>query len=278
MNEKCKLNPTGMFSRVELIGPERAQALLASQVNPRKPDKKRVARYCSARINGEWTLHHQGIGLNCHERMIDGQHRMLMVVSTKLPTAFYVTYNVPHDGTLHVDEQLPRTVQVALRAAGAGEFSNAVIAVARVIETLPAHAMGLFSKNEMIALLTRHAKALGFAEAHATRPGLFTASARCLIARAAYSVDCNRLKHFCDVVKTGVPSDVRADLGAIRFRNVLLDLKGSGGHAREVERYRKGQTALQAFLRMEPIAKLYGTDQDLFPLPAPDSVEFERAV
>lgn len=259
---------TSMFGRVELITPERAGALLASQINPRKPDMKRVMRYATERTQGNWVLHHQGIGINCEGRMIDGQHRMLMVAHTGLSTVFYVVYNVPESGTLHVDEQLPRSIKVAIKAAGRGDYSNSAIAVARIIETLPLHAMTTYARDEMISLLQRHSEAIQFAEENARKTGVQTASTRCLVARAFPHADPVRLKEWCEILGNGMPVSANAqdDSAAIRFRNLLLELRGSGGHAREIERYRKGQTALMSFLQRQPMTRIYGTENDLFPL------------
>lgn len=263
------LNPTNMYSQVELIHPARAKALLAGQINPRKPDAKRVQRYANARRSGDWVLHHQGIALDCRGRLRDGQHRLLMVVATDLPTPFYVTYNLPEEACLHLDEQLPRSVAVALRAAGKGDFSNGMIAVASAIETLPAHAMERYTKDEMMRLLTTHAEALAFVEENFVKAMLLPAPARCVVARGYYHGERGRLLEFCEVVKSGITVSSRAeeDVSAIRFRNLLIEMRGQGGHSPNVERYRKGQNALEAFLARTPIQKLYATERDLFPLP-----------
>mgnify|MGYP007089531077 CR=1 FL=1 len=44
-------------------------------------------------------------------------------------------------------------------------------------------------------------------------------------------------------------------------------MAGMGGAADEVTRYQKGQTCLDAFLDRRPMTKVYGTEEDYYPLP-----------
>lgn len=265
-------NPTGMFSRVELVGPERAAALLQEMPADlqRAVRNTRVENYARQRAAGKWRLHHQGIALDVQGRVRDGQHRLRMIVATGLPTLLTVFYNVPEEGILHVDEQLTRSTRDSIRMAQQGSYSCSMVAALRAFVALPENLISrvTLSREDMLAGLERWYEPLQWAESRLSSVTMVTRSVRGLVARASLHVDRDRLAQFCDILKTGMPvsEDREQDAAAI----VYLRFLASNRHTNEAldhERYLKGQTAILNFVARTPISRLYGTDKDVFPLP-----------
>lgn len=265
-------NPTGMFSRVELVEPERAARLLAESENvpQRKVRSHRVESYSAQRAKGRWKLHHQGLALDVNGVVRDGRHRLTMV-ARGLPTVFNVTYNVPVDGVLHVDEQQVRSTRDALGMAGIGTYTDSIISSCRAFLTLPGYRnIGSRSlpREELVAGLQRWAEPLEWVEVRAARIKFVTRSVRAVLARASLHEDRTRLGEFCQVLKTGMPLSAKSeeDGAAITYARFLMR-HGKNTEAVDSERYLKGQTAIAAFLRRENLESLRATERDLWPLP-----------
>jgi len=63
-----------------------------------------------------------------------------------------------------------------------------------------------------------------------------------------------------------ISKDPYEDEAAISFRNNFLR-KIQSTQGREIELYKKGQTALDRFLKRDRMEKCYGSEKDFFPLP-----------
>jgi hypothetical protein len=165
-----EVNPTGMYGQVELITPEIAKDYLAlmPEDQQRWLRLERVNNYIAARRAGQWVLHHQGLGFDTAGRLRDGQHRLEMILRTGLPTALFVVRNVHPDAFLHVDEQLPRSIRDAIKMAGQGAFTSALLSVARVLYDYPddeGHHRG-FSKELIIERVRLWSEELDFTHQH----------------------------------------------------------------------------------------------------------------
>jgi hypothetical protein len=267
-----------MYAVVELIAPERAKALVAKMGRQRRLNVNRVQRYVRERKAGRWVLTHQGIAIDTEGFLRDGQHRLEMVIRSGMPTIFLVVYNVPPDSILHVDEQLPRSVRDALGMAEKGEFSNTTIATAGIIRRVPDSASTYATREEIMRDLRMFSQPLDFMEQH-LRQGLgITRGVRALIVRAWYSVDRARLQDFCKILMDGMTVSPNADHdgAAVRYRNYIMTSKGSADSV-ELEKYRRGQYALEHFLRRQPLAKIYVNDKDVYPLPDIASLDLDNA-
>ncbi len=262
------INPTGMWGEVVLVTPELAAKWLAKMVKQRKIRPNRLSCYVNSRKNGEWALTHQGIAFDTDDVLIDGQNRLTMVIKTGMPTPMFVVRNVPKIGCRHIDENLPRTAVDALRMSGDGDFSTSELSVVRVILSYPSSEPGssMFSKEEYLRRISKWSEHLAFANQHKGQS--ITRAVRALAARAdAAGVDRDRLTLWCEILVSGMPIDPAHDSAAISYRNYLIS-QNKNGQFIEVEKYCKGQAALSYFLDRKPMSKVYGTDKDLFPVPA----------
>lgn len=268
-----KDNPTGMFTRVETITPERATELL-KRIPPGKQRRvrpTRVENYCKQRQGGTWRLHHQGIALDVEGVLRDGQYRLSMIEKSGLSTTLLVAYNVPNEGVLHADEQLPRTAKDALRMAGQGNYTNAMVATLRCYLRYPALSTSAFflSREETLAALQKYAAPLDYSERWLLSIKTVTRGTRAAVSRAFSHVNRERLDQFCEILRTGMPTSENRDHGqvVIVLHKFLVSMGGHHSEEHEGEIYRKSQTAIQAFMLRQPVSRLYGTDKDLYPLP-----------
>lgn len=97
-----------MNLKVEVITPERARALLERRAPNRKLRQYWVDYLASIMQRGDWRLTHQGIALDVHGNLIDGQHRLAAIVQTGLPQTMIVAYDCPSDLYDAIDEGLKR--------------------------------------------------------------------------------------------------------------------------------------------------------------------------
>jgi hypothetical protein len=279
-----EVNPTGMYGQVELITLDVAQAYLA--LMPKDQQRwlraERVNNYAAARIADHWPLHHQGIAFDTEGRLRDGQHRLHMIIRTGLPTPLFVVRNVHPDAFLHVDEQLPRSIRDAIKMAGQGSFTSALLSVARVLYDYPGdegHHRG-FSKELVIERVRLWSEELDFTHEHLRGRSGLSRGVRAVVCRAKAILGASyetRLEEWCQILSDGHPVSANAtdDSAAIAFRNVLLQKPSRDNGLRpprpgilEGEKYRKGQAALRAFLSRQPLKKVYAKTEDIFPIPA----------
>jgi len=99
-----------MKTEIMTITPDLAQKFLASN-NENRPIKKWwVTALSGAMRRGEWKLSHQGIAIGQDGRLLDGQHRLLAVVSCGIPVLMSVTTGVDCDSFISMDVGVKRTV------------------------------------------------------------------------------------------------------------------------------------------------------------------------
>lgn len=280
---RSEINPTGMFSRIELITPERAKALLeGTEYLQRFPRGGRIDLYSTERKNNRWTLHHQGIGIDVNGIMRDGQHRMKMVVKTGLPTAFMVTYNIPCESLLHVDEQLTRTDSDSIRMARQGNYTDSIISTLRGFLNFPNNSSSnTKGKEGLVEDLRKWAEPLEFAEELLYKQLKISKGPRALVARAYLHLkDAKliRLKQFCYVIKTGdhVSQDWRDDSAGLKYREFLFAYQ-KVGYTAEREKYVKAGEALLQFLNRQLNISPILLKPDLYPLPVIKPLEVDAS-
>lgn len=105
---------TELKTRVLLIGPEEAKALLVANTDNRKLRKGRVNYYARAMLNGEWHLTHQGIAFSSSGNGIDLQHRLCAVIESGVTIPIMVTEGLSEHAFSAIDQHERRTAGDAL--------------------------------------------------------------------------------------------------------------------------------------------------------------------
>lgn len=93
-----------MKSVPEKITPKKAQEWLAHNTDNRPRRPKVVERYADAMKRGEWKMNGESIKFNCDGRLIDGQHRLLAIVSSGCTIETYVVRGLPVDAFDTIDQ------------------------------------------------------------------------------------------------------------------------------------------------------------------------------
>lgn len=233
----------------------------------------RLAREMKA---GRWRLTHQGIAFSTNQVLLDGQHRLWAVFLSGVTVSMRVFFNEPAQSLEAIDAVKARSNdQIITLAGGVGAVSRVELATLRAMVT------GLGSYTRMTAgeeteIVARYHEGLAFA--HQTMPaarfrGVATAITRAVLARAFYSANLDSLRHFADVLRSGM-ADGERDQPIVLLLNFLVDAAYSvRGRPEAREKYGKVQRALHAYLTGEQLRKLHACTTELFPLPVrqPDS-------
>jgi hypothetical protein len=220
---------------------------------------------------GRWQLTHQGIAFSPNRVLLDGQHRLWAVVFSGVTVPMRVHLNEPSETLSVIDTGKMRTNdQLITLAGGIGHVGRPELATLRAMLSGGSGSKRR-SAGEERDLLIRHREAVSFAEKafsgkRAFR-GVATSPVKAVVARAWYSADHVILRHFADVLQTGVPRG-EIDQPVLLLFQYLVGV-GNGRAARPElrERYAKTERALSAFLKGERLARLYALPQEAFALP-----------
>lgn len=257
----------------EFIDPARAASYLSVRhPNQRRIRQHRVKSYMRDLESGTWSPTHEAVAFDENGNLIDAQHRLTAIVQSGIGAWMPVARGVPARSIANIGTGLVRGAADGLLMAGCGERSNAYVATAQAMHKGPSTATSANSmtREELLAFVIRHEAALDFVNGQDLRMVGITKCVRAAIARAYYHVDRDRLGQWCLVLKSGMPVSAVAieDSAAIAYRDYLTRNSGMSGNAIDLDRYCKAQTAITHFVERKQMTKVYGTQSDLFPLPA----------
>ena len=138
LNNQSNLTlPTvAISSSLELITPERAKALLASQHTNRNLKQKFVDYLASEILNGNWEATNQGIGLDDAGLLVDGQHRLAAIVKADQSVWTLVVRGVSRSVALRAVDQGVARSRAALFSMRGEANSKAKAAICRVLALL----------------------------------------------------------------------------------------------------------------------------------------------
>jgi hypothetical protein len=263
------------YSIVTDVTPEIADAWLSRcNTHNRKLVDGHVERLVREMKAGRWRLTHQGIAFSAGRVLLDGQHRLWAVFLSGVTVPMRVFFNEPADSLVAIDAVQARSNdQIITLAGGVGEVGRKELATLRAMVT------GLASytrrtPGEEAELLVQYHEAIDFA--HEVLPaarfrGVANAIVRAVLARAFYSADLGSLRHFADVLRSGVGDGPR-DQPIMLLLKYLIDAAiGVRGRPEAREKYGKVQRALQAYLVGDELTRLFACTAELFPLPSSTS-------
>jgi len=268
-NQTSLVSSSQPYSQVMNITPSMAQRWLEGANTANRKLSLAYAEKLAEEIRcGRWMLTHEGIAFSPHGVLLDGQHRLQAIVLADKPITMVVWFNISTDALLAINCGKARSIADTLMlAGGCGQVNSYDLA------TLRAMLGGLSSAPSLSAAqasqaLQRHREAIEFAAVYRPRStgrGISSATTRAVIARAYYSADGNRVAEFCKVLASSVAS--RADdEPAVLLLHYLQRTVGMRFDTVR-DRYAKTERALWAYLRREKLSRLYGTSEELFPLP-----------
>lgn len=105
-------------SKTEVITPKIAAGMLEQNTMNRNVSSIQVERYTQAMLSGEWLENGQTITFAEDGTLLDGQHRLLAVIKSGIPTSFLVVRNVPKKAMATIDSGIIRTLAHVLDIKG----------------------------------------------------------------------------------------------------------------------------------------------------------------
>lgn len=263
---------TAPYDVVMEVTPQLASKWLEGNTHNRPLNQAHVERLAGDMKAGRWKLTHQGLAFDTQRVLLDGQHRLWAVIEANVSVRFRVFFNEPTESRGALDTGIRRSNLDIFSLTGQfGDVTNRHLATMRaMLAGRSAHSVCRSSGEEAVQY-DRHRLAISFAIEHlgsCGHKGITTAQIRAVIARAYYFVDHKRLAHFCDVLKSGVPAD-ESDYVVLALRDFLMRSHTAGlGESAQRLRYSKTQWALRQFLDGRTPKRLFGSELELFPLPA----------
>lgn len=102
-------NAPQMYTRLELMYPERAQRILSTMTSNRRLSRVHVESIKRDIDNGRFFPTNQGIGISPEGILVDGQHRLVAIIQSGKAIHINVTYGVTHEAVKAIDENRKRT-------------------------------------------------------------------------------------------------------------------------------------------------------------------------
>jgi len=258
------------YSLVLDITPEIAEDWLSHCNSRNRNLSDKYVEYLIKEIEaGRWKLTRQGIAFSPNRVLLDGQHRLWAIALSGKTVPMRVFFNVPPEAMDAIDTGRVRTNDQIISLAGElGQITPAELATLRAM-TLVGEAYRRRSPGEERELLQRHLDAVRFAMRCLPKSnyrGVANGTTRAVLARAWYSADRGKLRHFADVLQAGIPQDEH-DQPILTLVQFLTKSTGRRSGAGRREAYQKTERALAAFLSGERMTRLYAATEELFPLP-----------
>ena len=255
------------------VTPSMAARWLEGNTHNRPINQGHVERLACEMKSGRWRLTHQGLAFSSSGRLLDGQHRLWAIVMADVPVKTRVFFNEPAENIECYDGGLARNNadRMSLSQRFGREIDHKHLATLRAMVRGLKQASFRLSYGQEAELLAKHIDAISFAMKYLAMTerarGVATAVTRAVIARAWYSIEADRLIHFCTVLKTGLASGPQ-DEPIIMLRDYLVQNEKARNLAAVIrECYGKTERALKAHLRGENLSKLYSVVAEFFPLP-----------
>lgn len=261
-----------MWSEMVLATPDYAHKVLKERNKHNRPfNYKYVSFLANQIINKTFKEHHQGIAFSKDGVLLDGQHRLAAIIEANIPVMLQVSYNVPDDSMIAIDDHLKRSVRDAINLHGnvAHETTNQEVSIAKFCLGVRGKRYSA-SRADIEVFLTKHSEAIKsvseWLNLGGRRPGIGRAGVRAAILSAYYVEPAQLLERFCAVLWTGEMED-KSEQPAITLRNALQSSYISKVRRSQTWCYLVTQRAIMAMSNGEKLAKMYCPQEDLYPFP-----------
>jgi hypothetical protein len=252
-----------------LVTPEIAKEYLSHSHGNRKLIKTKCEAYAREMIAGRWYLS-ENIKFDVDGNLLDANHRLNAVIIANVPVLFVVTTGYPKESLRGINMATPWRNDQISKAEG-DCFSKYHFSLPPILEHgikgVENSSFGDFYKSyqDKKDMVLKYESALNFAAGLGCGHNRFvTTIILGVVARAYYSQDPDRLKHFIEVLQSGETYS-REDSGAIRLRNYMISVRERGNLSRP-ELYLRAESAVWNFCKRKPVAQLKVSKEERFPL------------
>lgn len=261
-----KLLWSGISMTIEEITPPVAKAMLMHNKCNRRLRETAVQKYTADMLNGDWRQRLSPICFDENGNLGNGQHTLSAIVKSDTTQTLLIARNVPRAVIASLDIGLSRTIS-DVSAFLEKDVDRRRAAVARILVYGLNKQTSQISMDQVFRAYEKHEEAIeSVIKMAGTNRGVINAVLIAVATRAWYTCDRARLQEFFQVMRTGIVNSTD-DLAALRYRDFAL----SGGAVSSADRialYQKAQSALRAFLKREPLQKIYETNVEQFTIPS----------
>ena len=253
--------------QIMTVTPDLAEQWLKANTSNRKPRKDAIRRYARDMAAGRWLFNPQPVSFGTDGTIIDGQHRLMAIVSSGATVTLTVWFDVPIGSRAGMDDGITRSLS---------DISNMTKNQSAVTHSMmrgPARKTLVSTKQERLSFFARYQsqieRVISFFPS--TMRGVTQASVLGAIARASLYMKDADVARFCEVLWSGMGDQGTRDLTVIKLRDRLLmsDVR----RASQPEYAAMTLAALRAFDENRAISKIYAIDTDPFPLPTDSTNE-----
>jgi hypothetical protein len=103
---------------IELVTPELAEALLATNTSNRKVSQTNVEKMKRDMRNGDWQIGTDAIGVSSDGHLLNGQHRLTAVIESGIPVMMPVMRGLENRSVVVLDTGKSRTLADLLKMSG----------------------------------------------------------------------------------------------------------------------------------------------------------------
>lgn len=120
-----------MKTELESISPETARKYLGKNTENRPIRQSWVEALAGMMQRGEWKLLHQGIAFDDTGRLVDGQHRLLAILSSGVTVKMTVTRDLEPESYRYIDGGAKRSISDRLKLLNDPNINTIAIAIVR---------------------------------------------------------------------------------------------------------------------------------------------------
>lgn len=266
-------NGCRMVGDLVWMTPDLARQWLKKNVNNRNISDLQIRKLKESIRDDGYKLTHQGLAFCEDGTLIDGQHRLTVIISLDISCWVWVVFNVPNSSKSNIDHKFrPRSTVVNLKYDGFVVSSRMTAAATAAMEGVR---FGLVKQGHSLGSLKKfiedYREPLQFTIDNLKGRSVDLQWVRGVLCRAYISgCDKERLQLFCELLSFGTSEKLNAatDSSVLRLKNWIVEskkLRASSTGRREA--YAKTQNALRSFLNFENVHKLYACYDELFPCP-----------
>lgn len=259
-----------MYTVVMLVGPDQAVKWLEANTRNRPLDQKHVDYIASEMKAGRWKLTHESIAFDVNGVLQDGQHRLWAIVMSGCTVEMSVTFNTSENCIENVGGGKRRMDHERMNLSGryqGGVTQNHLSALRAMLQGLDDPRTIPFCQQ--MDLMARHKPAVDFAVEHLTTnrvKGVGSSVTRAVVARAWYSADLEKLRRFCEVLRTGM-RNCGDENCIILLRDYLAGSVRCDSLGEFRDQYGKVERVLNAYLSGRTLTVLRPCTAEMFPLP-----------
>jgi len=259
-----------MHTVIMLVGPDQAIKWLEGNTRNRRLDQKHVDYLAAEMKAGRWKLTHIGIAFDINGTLQDGQHRLWAIVMSGCTVEMNVTFNTSEDCIEYVGGEKRRMDHERMHLSGryeGGVRKDHLAALRAMLQGVEDPRTIPFCRE--MDLMAQHKPAIDFAVQHLTTnrvKGVGSSVTRAVVARAWYSADLEKLRRFCEVLRTGMRSGDDENV-IILLRDYLAGADSREGLGQFRDRYGKVERVLNAYLNGRSLSVLRPCQAEMYPLP-----------